>query len=101
MPTSSDLPYIQPEGAWRRIDRRHGPVPAVGSRVAYKSEGHLYAGTVIEYLPGDPMGFDQRRCIVRSDNPWHVRMLDHFTGDLWVPAGAFDDLTTAEIASMP
>ena len=85
MPTSSDMPYIQDEGAWRRISRHHDAAPEIGARVAYKSEGHLYAGTVTDYLPGDRMGYDQRRCIVRSDNPWHVRMLDHFTADLWLP----------------
>lgn len=86
MPTSSDIPFIQPEGDWKRVDR-HGAAPAIGSRVAYKSEGHLYAGTLIEYKrAGDPMTYTERMAIVRSDNPWHVRMLDHFTADLYVPA---------------
>jgi hypothetical protein len=85
MPTASDIPYIQHEGDWRRIDRFTDQAPEAGSRVAYKSEGHLYAGTVVEYRPGEPFDYHHRACIVRSDNPWHVRMLDHFTADLYVP----------------
>lgn len=84
MAHDSDKPYVLAPEAWRRLDRWSDPAPAVGTRVAYKSEGDLYAGTLIEYLPGDPYSYEQRRAIVRSENPWHLRLLDHFTADLHV-----------------